>query len=242
MLTRAKLLLSSAALLACLAPAHGQEAKRESENRPGVMVGVVKGGKAVSKPQPAYPAEAKAARASGPVVVSVLVDETGKVLEAAAASGHPLLREAAVRAAYQAKFTPTTLDGRPVKVTGTITYNFTLDPTAHYKDGALVALQALSQNAFTCQLSHVAGRIASLRRGGGERIVGITIESDAGGSAEIALDDKLYRRLTADDLRQVDATLTAGRRVRVSVFDCRTDTGGAIHAEDIFIEPPAEDK
>jgi hypothetical protein len=31
-----------------------------------------------------------------------------------------------VQAAYQARFTPTLLSGKPVKVSGTITYNFQL--------------------------------------------------------------------------------------------------------------------
>ena len=60
------------------------------------------------------------------VVVQVTVDEEGKVISASAVSGHPLLRQAAVQAAYQARFSPTLLSGQPVKVTGTITYNFNL--------------------------------------------------------------------------------------------------------------------
>ena len=81
-------------------------------------------GKAVSLPPPAYPPVAKAARASGTVVVQVTVDEAGKVVSAKAVSGHPLLQAAATQAAYQARFTPTLLSGKPVKVTGVITYNF----------------------------------------------------------------------------------------------------------------------
>ncbi|HEX8069266.1 MAG TPA: TonB family protein [Pyrinomonadaceae bacterium] len=83
-------------------------------------------GKAISKPQPPYPPIAKAARASGTVVVSIVVDESGKVISAKATSGHPLLQQAAVQAAYQARFTPTLLSGQPVKVSGFITYNFVL--------------------------------------------------------------------------------------------------------------------
>ena len=88
--------------------------------------GGVLNGKAISKPAPPYPAVAKAARAAGTVVVQITVDEGGKVISAAAVSGHPLLRQAAVQAAYQARFSPTLLSGQPVKVTGTITYNFNL--------------------------------------------------------------------------------------------------------------------
>lgn len=83
-------------------------------------------GAVVSKPPPPYPAIARATRASGEVAVWVVVDEEGKVVAAQAASGHPLLRASAVKAAREARFAPTLLDGKPVKVAGLITYNFEL--------------------------------------------------------------------------------------------------------------------
>ena len=86
--------------------------------------GGVLNGKAISKPQPAYPAIARAARASGTVTVQVTIDESGKVVSARAVGGHPLLQQSAVQAAYGARFSPTLLSGQPVKVTGVILYNF----------------------------------------------------------------------------------------------------------------------
>jgi len=86
--------------------------------------GGVLNGKAISLPKPAYPPIAKAAHASGTVVVQVLIDENGNVVSAHAVSGHPLLQGAAVGAARQARFSPTKLSGQPVKVTGVIQYNF----------------------------------------------------------------------------------------------------------------------
>jgi protein TonB len=91
---------------------------------PKQISGGVLNGRAISLPKPAYPPIAKAARASGTVVVQVTIDESGKVVSASAVSGHPLLRAAAVSAAYGARFSPTMLSGQPVKVTGTINYNF----------------------------------------------------------------------------------------------------------------------
>lgn len=86
--------------------------------------GGVLNGKAITLPRPDYPAEARAARASGTVVVQVTIDEYGNVSAARAISGHPLLQQPSVNAAMQAKFSPTFLMGEPVKVTGVITYNF----------------------------------------------------------------------------------------------------------------------
>jgi len=91
---------------------------------PKTISGGVLNGKAVSLPKPAYPAAARAVRASGSVTVQVLIDEQGRVVSATAAGGHPLLQAAAVAAARQARFSPTLLSGQPVKVSGVITYNF----------------------------------------------------------------------------------------------------------------------
>lgn len=81
-------------------------------------------GKAKSLPQPAYPPAARAIGAQGVVTVQITVDETGNVISAKAVDGNPLLRQAAVAAAWKAKFDPTKLSDVPVKVTGIITYNF----------------------------------------------------------------------------------------------------------------------
>lgn len=91
-----------------------------------VISGGVLNGKAIAKPQPVYPPIAKAARAQGVVTVQIVVDEEGYVISASAVSGHPLLQQAAVFAARQARFSPTLLEGQPVKVSGVITYNFVL--------------------------------------------------------------------------------------------------------------------
>ena len=92
-----------------------------------IISGGVLNSKALSLPKPNYPAIAKQAHATGTVVVQVLVDENGNVLTARAVSGHPLLQASAVAAARGAKFAPTKLSGKPVKVQGTLSYNFTLE-------------------------------------------------------------------------------------------------------------------
>ncbi|HWS86500.1 MAG TPA: energy transducer TonB, partial [Pyrinomonadaceae bacterium] len=78
----------------------------------------------IDAPNPSYPPIAKAAKAEGTVSVKVTVDEEGNVVAAAAVSGHPLLRSAAVDAARAAKFKPTVVDGKPVKVSAVISYDF----------------------------------------------------------------------------------------------------------------------
>lgn len=91
---------------------------------PKQIVGGVVNGKALSLPKPSYPYEARGARASGAVSVQVLISEEGKVISAQAVDGHPLLQFAARSAACGARFATIKLEGRPVKVSGIITYNF----------------------------------------------------------------------------------------------------------------------
>ena len=85
-------------------------------------------GFAMQLPAPVYPEAARRMHASGLVVVEVIIDENGKVVSAKAVSGPGLLRNVAVQAAHRARFSPTKLSGQPVKVTGTINYNFMLTP------------------------------------------------------------------------------------------------------------------
>ena len=92
-----------------------------------IVEGGVINGKAISKPAPPYPVDAKQARAQGTIEVQLLVGETGSVLYACATeNGHPSLKRASEYAAYSSRFTPTTVNGKPVKVMGIITYKFVL--------------------------------------------------------------------------------------------------------------------
>jgi tetratricopeptide (TPR) repeat protein len=81
-------------------------------------------GRAVKLAKPVYP---RAVRLPRTVTISirVTIDETGKVINAFDPCGmSALLAEAAIEAAYKSSFTPTLVNGKPVKVTGIINYNF----------------------------------------------------------------------------------------------------------------------
>ncbi len=91
-----------------------------------VSAGGVLNKKAISLPEPVYPAIAKAAGMEGVVTVEVTVNEEGEVISARATSGLVILQSAAVAAANQARFSRTIVNGKPVKVIGIINYNFAL--------------------------------------------------------------------------------------------------------------------
>ncbi|MCI0485653.1 MAG: energy transducer TonB [Blastocatellia bacterium] len=83
-------------------------------------------GSAIRRVEPQYPPIAIKIGAKGPVVVEVMIDERGNCVSARALSGHPLLRKVSEGAALDWKWKPTILNGVPVKVIGTITFNFQL--------------------------------------------------------------------------------------------------------------------
>jgi TonB family protein len=82
--------------------------------------------KATDKPAPTYPQTARAARISGRVTVFLMLDEKGAVAKVERTDGPEMLRGAAADAARRWKFRPTVVNGQPVRVSGFISFNFTL--------------------------------------------------------------------------------------------------------------------
>jgi hypothetical protein len=102
-------------------PPENDNSKPQSPAKRAPISGGILNGKAIYLPPPDYPP----GNASGVVMVQVLVDEQGNVVEARAVSGPQPLQAAAVSAAHLAKFSPTALMGEPVKVSGILSYSFT---------------------------------------------------------------------------------------------------------------------
>lgn len=73
-----------------------------------------------------YPKRALAARISGTVELSALIDENGVVGKLRLVSGHPLLVRAAVDAVKKWRYRPTYVGGHPVEVLTTIEVPFVL--------------------------------------------------------------------------------------------------------------------
>lgn len=125
------------------------------ESAPKVIQGGVVNGKAITLPKPAYPAEAREAKAEGAVAVDVEIDENGTVVTAVSqpyhpnvrknADGtdaevkevHPALRQASESAALGARFSPTLLSGQPVRVKGRLVYNFVVSGPMDGKDSGI---------------------------------------------------------------------------------------------------------
>ena len=79
---------------------------------------------ATRKVEPVYPEYAGRFRQDGQVEVRVILDEEGNVTKAYCLAGYPLLQANALVAARDWKFTPTIRNGVPVKVMGSIIFDF----------------------------------------------------------------------------------------------------------------------
>jgi periplasmic protein TonB len=93
---------------------------------------IVRAGGAIREPrkivnvQPVYPEIARDAGIQGLVIIEATIDERGSVVDARVLRSQPLLDGAALAAVRQWRYTPTLLNGVPVRVLMTVTINFSL--------------------------------------------------------------------------------------------------------------------
>ncbi len=95
-----------------------------AQTKEKVVHGGVVNGKALTLVKPAYPAEARSSSLYGEVKVEVVIAEDSTIIQAKAVSGASVFHSAAESAARKSIFSPTKLQGNPVKVTGVIVYRF----------------------------------------------------------------------------------------------------------------------
>lgn len=106
------------------APAGGGSAEPdEAESKP-INAGSLNS-RAIKRVVPTYPALAKSSRVEGVVRVHVGLDENGKVVGVFKSEGPLLLRQSAEQAARGWQFSPTMVDGKPIRLIGYIEFNYT---------------------------------------------------------------------------------------------------------------------
>lgn len=111
-------------LLICSMVTFGQKTDNKSLSSKNSNCKVFLNGNLLNNPKPVYPLEAKTAGVNGKVEVVVEIDETGNVIGIESTNGNELLTPAAIEAAKQAKFSPTTCEGKATKTIGIINFNF----------------------------------------------------------------------------------------------------------------------
>lgn len=103
----------------------GVAAAQTTRSEPLRVGAQVQSAKLVHRVDPVIPA--LAAPVSATVVMQVTVDEEGAVSDVKMVQGHPLLDKAAVDAVKQWRYKPTLLNGEPVPVIATVTFQYALD-------------------------------------------------------------------------------------------------------------------
>jgi TonB family protein len=86
-------------------------------------------GNLIARPNPVYPAEARAAGIQGSVLLRAIISKTGDIEDLKVVSGPKELTESAIDAVKQWKYRPYLLNGEPTEVDTTITVNYTLEVT-----------------------------------------------------------------------------------------------------------------
>jgi TonB family protein len=78
----------------------------------------------IQRINPTYPANAKQYRIEGAVTLSATIGSDGRVHDAKVISGPPMLRDSAVNAVKQWKYTPSTVNGHPVESSVNVVLQF----------------------------------------------------------------------------------------------------------------------
>jgi hypothetical protein len=102
-------------------------------------------GRFIAAVQPERPPGAKGGKTSGKVEVEIMTSREGKVMSAKAVSGNEALRAAAEKAAMLSTFAPVFSQGRAVRVSGTIVYDFK-DP-----ETSAVLVKAMKAEPFSAE-------------------------------------------------------------------------------------------
>lgn len=106
-------------------PVHILYGKRTADERlHGPIISGVLNGKVLDCKLPAYPQKAKDKNIQGQVEIELLVNEDGEVIFTNPLSGPEELWAESVKAAVTARFAPSTLMKKPVKITGRIIFDF----------------------------------------------------------------------------------------------------------------------
>jgi len=137
-----------------------------SDTDPLRVASWVAAGSLISKVDPVYPAQAKAAGVQGAVVLKAIISNKGMVESLQVVSGPPALTGSALDAVRQWRYQPYLLNGEPAAVQTTVTVNFSLDGgTAVRSQPAVLNVSYRPQSAApqtAATAAHGVGAIAGV--------------------------------------------------------------------------------
>jgi TonB family protein len=111
------------------APASASAKQSSDTDRTLKVSAAVMAGQKISGPNPIYPAQAKADKIQGPVVLSLKINKDGEPENVHVKQGvRSDLDESAITAVQQWRWKPFLLNGNPIDVKTTVTVNYSLEP------------------------------------------------------------------------------------------------------------------
>jgi TonB family protein len=117
-------------------------------------------GEPIKQVYPDYPELARIMQITGAVNVAIAIDRKGNVATARAVSGPQMLRDAALAAARQWKFSETRVGGKPVEGSRVLTFNFKLAAKASAPDPKETATQTDKDQELKTALDMVKKSLA----------------------------------------------------------------------------------
>ncbi len=110
-------------------PSNGSEASGPGvvSDQPYTLTGAIAKPVIITRVEPLYPESARRARQGGTVILRTVIDESGRVIDVTIVKGLGFgLQQAAIDAVTKWRFSPATMNGRPVKVFFNLTVQFSL--------------------------------------------------------------------------------------------------------------------
>lgn len=98
-------------------------------NGPARIQAGVMAGQILTKVNPIYPPDARAAHVEGTVIMHAIIGKEGTIRNPSVVSGPEMLRDSAIEAVRQWTYRPYLLNGEPVEVDTTITVNYLMSPS-----------------------------------------------------------------------------------------------------------------
>jgi TonB family protein len=136
-----------------------------SEPDPIRVSGGTAAGMLLTKVDPAYPPDAKAAGIQGAVVLKAIISTLGTVEGLTVVSGPPQLTGSAMDAVKQWVYQPYLLNGQPTPVSTTITVNFTLADASASTPNPAVAASALPTQTSSAPQDHIGSPVKKIGDG-----------------------------------------------------------------------------
>ncbi len=121
-------LIRIASVLLWIALAMPAVAQQEAPPAPIPVGNGVMAANLITQVKPKYPESARSAGIYGKVFMTIVIDENGNVVETKLDWGPEELYEAASKAVMQWTYRPMRIDGKPVRVTTTVSVDFPYQP------------------------------------------------------------------------------------------------------------------